>query len=373
MLVHSRASKRPHPCRAGSQTRQRRWNRLDDPDGAAGDRQGTTARHGTSTARRDGGGEDGGGQGEDIDGGGDGENGTCRWVKVTKPTLEPATSPTPGIEYVTSAPGIAHTAHSPVIEYVALLPDVTDATPAPVCGDVAPAPSVTFNPVIVAPAPVAAHAAPSPVTEHVAPASAVTPVSPAPVCGDVARAPTVTVIEYVAPAHAAPHTQRLHQRPNTCLQRQPSPLRHLPQTSPAAACAESRVEEVAPAHADSHAAPMPVIEHVTPAPDVGYTVPAPVTDSKCTSDAVPTSREEKWRPQRTRCRPSSAVRRPHLRHQPALTSATSPAAAYAEPASGIEHVSPALAGTCAATVSNRGDEAIEDNDESDRGYDSNRR
>ena len=49
--VHSRASKRPHPCRDGSQTRQRR----------------ATARHGTSTARRDGGGGDGGGLGDDTD------------------------------------------------------------------------------------------------------------------------------------------------------------------------------------------------------------------------------------------------------------------------------------------------------------------
>ena len=35
-----RPSKRPHPCRARSQTRQRRWNRLHDPDGAAGERHG---------------------------------------------------------------------------------------------------------------------------------------------------------------------------------------------------------------------------------------------------------------------------------------------------------------------------------------------
>ena len=64
----------------GSQTRQRRCHRLDDPDGAAGDRHGTTARHGTSTARRDGGGEDGGGQDEDTDGGEDGANGAAALV-----------------------------------------------------------------------------------------------------------------------------------------------------------------------------------------------------------------------------------------------------------------------------------------------------
>ena len=134
---------------------------------------------------------------------------TRRWVKVTKSAPAPGTSPTPGIECVTSAPGIAHTAHSLVIEYVALLPAVTDATPAPVRGDVSPSPTVTFSSVIeyVAPSPAAAHAAQAPVTEDVAPATAVTLATPAQECGVVAPAPAVTVIEYGAPAYdAAPHS-----------------------------------------------------------------------------------------------------------------------------------------------------------------------
>ena len=55
----------------------------DDPARAAGDRHGiTTARHGTSTARLDGGGGDGAGLGEGTDVGRDGATGVVAAVRV---------------------------------------------------------------------------------------------------------------------------------------------------------------------------------------------------------------------------------------------------------------------------------------------------
>ena len=116
------------------------------------DRHGTTTRHGTSTARRDGGGEDGADRTQRR------RRRTRRWVKVMKPTsltahvidippvvMEDA-QPANAVlapNYIAPTPAATYVERATVAEYTAPVPAATYAARAPVAEYFAPAPTVT--------------------------------------------------------------------------------------------------------------------------------------------------------------------------------------------------------------------------------------